>query len=174
MAIEYSILKQEHADKASSFINASKLAEKLRMFLSEESTQKLIAEKHVLGAASTAIQEIVLTAATELGFENEKKGLFASYPVSSLRPDYFRRIGDTGILLEVERGKTTTNNMDLLDIWKCHICDHAKYLFLIVPQARPSANGSVMRHFAQVNKRLAPFFQKRNYINVEAVFIFGY
>jgi len=39
-----------------------------------------------------------------------------------LRPDYFLKLDDTGILLEVERGKTTINNMDLLDFWKCHLC----------------------------------------------------
>ena len=32
--------------------------------------------------------------------------------------------------MEVERGKTTTNNMDLLDIYKCHICEEANHLFL--------------------------------------------
>ena len=35
--------------------------------------------------------------------------------------------------MEVERGKTTTNNMDLLDIYKCHICEEANHLFLFVP-----------------------------------------
>ena len=24
--------------------------------------------------------------------------------------------------MEVERGKTTTNNKDFLDFWKCHLC----------------------------------------------------
>ena len=44
------------------------------------------------------------------------------------------RVGSSGILLEVERGKTTINNMDFLDFWKCHLCEHAHYLFLLVPQ----------------------------------------
>lgn len=50
----------------------------------------------------------------ELGFESEKVGLFSSDEFA-LRPDYFIRLGQTGILLEVERGKTTINNVDLLD-----------------------------------------------------------
>jgi hypothetical protein len=25
--------------------------------------------------------------------------------------------------------------MDLLDFWKCHVCQHAQYLFLLVPVA---------------------------------------
>ena len=72
----------------------------------------------------------------------------------ALRPDYYCALGETGILIEVERGKT---NMDILDFWKCHICDRAEYLFLIVPQARPSANGTVLRHFQQVKRRLGVF-----------------
>ena len=31
-------------------------------------------------------------------------------------------------MAEVERGKTTINNMDLLDSWKCHIYQDASYL----------------------------------------------
>jgi hypothetical protein len=64
--------------------------------------------------------------------------------------------------------------MDLLDLWKCHICDHARYLFLVVPQERPSANGRKMQHFSHVAKRLSPFFEPRNYVNVDAVFLYGY
>ena len=67
-----------------------------------------------------------------LGFRDERRGLFSAYE-SALRPDYFREVGGTGVILEVERGKTTINNMDLLDFWKCHICEHADYLFSMVP-----------------------------------------
>ena len=116
----------------------------------------------------------MLQNALELGFQSERKGLFANYEVSALRPDYYRAVDKSGVLLEVERGKTITNNMDLLDLWKCHICDYASYLFLVVPKFRPSANGSSMRHFSHVCKRLSPFFEERNYVNVDAVFVFGY
>jgi hypothetical protein len=30
-------------------------------------------------------------------------------------------------------GKALANNMDLLDLWKCHICREAHHLFLVVP-----------------------------------------
>jgi hypothetical protein len=133
-----------------------------------------IAGHHVLGAPSTAIQTVILTEATRLGFQSEKAGLFAEYPTRRLRPDYYLPVDNTGIILEVERGKTTTNNMDFLDLWKCHICKQASYLFLVVPHARPSANGTVLRHFRQVQKRLGTFFDPDNYVNVEAVFLFGY
>lgn len=83
-------------------------------------------------------------------------------------------VGDTGILLEVERGKAITNNMDLLDLWKCHICDNARFLFLIVPVERPSENKRKIRAFHDAGRRLAPFFLRQNYVNVDAVFLFGY
>ena len=44
----------------------------------------------------------------------EKKGLFKNYN-SQLRPDYYKKLKKSGIILEVERGKTLKNNMDLLD-----------------------------------------------------------
>lgn len=80
-----------------------------------------------------------------------------------------------GILLEVERGKTTINNMDFLDLWKCHICKHANYLFLMVPQElRQNSNMSPRKEFQTVCVHMASFFIPGNYINVDAVFVFGY
>jgi hypothetical protein len=174
MAIEFAILKKAGVDQLGTFSFVERLAMQLRIFLDEAEAQKQIRERHVLGASSIGIQGVILETARQLGFEDERKGLFSDYAVSALRPDYFCRVGDTGILLEVERGKTIANNMDLLDLWKCHICAHASYLFLVVPQTRPSANGSLIRQFSHVQKRLAPFFHPVNYVNVEAVFLFGY
>lgn len=136
--------------------------------------QREIARVHKLHASSKEVQTAVLPSALKLGFTPEKTKLFENSTVSALRPDYYRKVQDTGILLEVERGKTTTNNMDLLDFWKCHICIHAEYLFLLVPQERLSKNGHVMKHYEQVQKRLGMFFKQENYVNVEAAFIFGY
>jgi hypothetical protein len=64
--------------------------------------------------------------------------------------------------------------MDLLDIWKCHVCTHADFLYLIVPNERRGESGSVIKAFDNVLRRLSTFFEPKNYINVEAVFIFGY
>jgi hypothetical protein len=64
--------------------------------------------------------------------------------------------------------------MDLLDLWKCHSCEHADYLFLVVPKVRLSANGSAIKTFSYVRNRLAPFFEPKNYVNVDAVYLFGY
>jgi hypothetical protein len=175
MSIEFAVLKKKGVESQESFKRADKMAEELRQYLEQEETQQQIREQHVLGASSARIQEIVLSKASALGFEQEKKGLYPNSTVRSLRPDYFFAMGDSGILLEVERGKTTTNNMDLLDFWKCHICERAKYLFLLVPKERRSAKGTVLRHFRQVNKRLGVFFDdEKNYVNVNAVYLFGY
>jgi hypothetical protein len=173
MSIEFAVLQKKDVESLESFKLADKIAEELLQYLEQEETQQQIREQHVLGASSARIQEIVLSKATALGFVHEKKRLFDS-SVRALRPDYFFAMGDSGILLEVERGKTTTNNMDLLDIWKCHICEHAKYLFLLVPQERRSAKGTVLRHFKQVKRRLGVFFEPKNYVNVNAVYLFGY
>jgi hypothetical protein len=174
IGIEYSVLKKEGVESLISFKTAQEIADELRQYLQQTEIQEQIRVRHVLGASSMSIQELVLRKALELGFEDEKMGLFANNGVPGLRPDYYCRVDNTGILLEVERGKTTSNNMDLLDLWKCHICEHAEYLFLLVPQARPSANGTVLRHFRYVQKRLAVFFEPKNYVNVSAVHLFGY
>jgi hypothetical protein len=112
----------------------------------------------------------------ELGFKNESKGLFESYPNSRLRPDYFLALGETGILLEVERGKTNQNNMDFLDFWKCHICHTAHYLFLCVPlELRQNESGKIVgRPFQTVVEHMSTFFLPENYTNVRGVGIIGY
>ncbi|MCB0320040.1 MAG: hypothetical protein KDD60_03885 [Bdellovibrionales bacterium] len=143
-------------------------------FLRKPEIEKRIEEKNVIGGTSHEIQAIVMEMAEALGFKSEKKGLFAEYSTRQLRPDYYLPIGESGVILEVERGKTTMNNMDLLDIWKCHICQRADYLFIMVPHSRPSANGTQLRHYHSVQQRLATFFTPQNHINVEVVFIYGY
>lgn len=150
------------------------LAAQLRAFLNHPSTQQQLEERHVVGTSSAVIQSLMLEEATRLGFQSERKGLFASYASCGIRPDYFRPIGQSGILMEVERGKTIANNMDLLDLWKCHLCREADYLFLVIPQRRPTARGFSEAMFTRVSNRLQTFFQPDNFVNVEAVFLFGY
>jgi hypothetical protein len=75
----------------------------------------------------------------------------------------------------VERGKTTINNMDLLDFWKCRLCPQANYLFFLVPQAlRQNETMSPRNEFATVNRRLSQFFKPENYTNVRGLCLFGY
>lgn len=136
--------------------------------------QGAVEKAHKHGESSAKVQEAIRPVAEALQFHSEKKNLFAGLEVPALRPDYFRKVEDNGIILEVERGKTIANNMDLLDLWKCHICTHADYLFLLVPQKRQTANGGYGYPFKHVCKRLGTFFVPGNHVNVEAVFVFGY
>lgn len=127
------------------------------------------------GNSSHFVQRAILSVTKQLGFQSEKRGLFDNYMVSALRPDHYRRLHNTGILFEVERGKTLQNNMDLLDLWKCHICDEASILFLFVPQLlRQDETERGSSVFATVVKRLGTFFIPPNETNVDAAFIFGY
>ena len=174
MTVELAVLKKHVLRSAETFSEVERIAAQFLAFLTRDDISQQIAAVHKLGASSAEVQSVCLPGVKALGFTPEKTGLFGTYEVSALRPDYYLKVRETGILLEVERGKTTTNNMDLLDLWKCHICEHAEYLFLLVPHARPSERGSVMRHFKQVQRRLGTFFAPRNYVNVEAVFLFGY
>lgn len=160
-----------HSDEWS---RISGLADDLYAHLSTEDALARIEDANQPGKSSAAVQATFGEFAHRLGFENEKVGLFGSSEFA-LRPDYFLRMGDTGVLLEVERGKTTINNMDLLDFWKCHLCRHAHYLFLLVPLAlRQNTTMSPRDEFGAVARRLRPFFERGNYTNVRGVCLFGY
>jgi hypothetical protein len=150
------------------------VAENLLRELNSSSTQKGIRNANMPGTSSAQVQEAFRPAAEALGFRNEARGLFAG-SVPGLRPDYFLQLDGTGILLEVERGKTTTNNMDLLDFWKCHICAHAHYLFLLVPQLlQHNPEMKPKKEYEIVTRRLAQFFESGRYTNVRGLCLFGY
>ena len=84
-------------------------------------------------------------------------------------------IGCTGVILEVERGKTTTNNMDFLDFWKCHICRTASFLILLVPiELQHNDNDTPKKEFQKVSSRLESFFFSENYTNVWGLVLIGY
>jgi len=174
MSIKFALLRKDRPKSPSVFAQVEGHGAQLLEYLRQPAVQDQIKEVHQLGESSARVQAVVMPGAEALGFVSEKKGLFANYRVPALRPDYFAKVDNTGILLEVERGKTTANNMDLLDLWKCHICEHADFLFLLVPQRRVSANGSAQQIFKQVQSRLSTFYVPKNYVDVEAVFLFGY
>jgi hypothetical protein len=153
------------------------IAYRLHSALNLPEVQQAIALANQPGQSSSFVQNTFLEFATHLGFQSEARGLFQNSFTAGLRPDYYLPIGNTGILLEVERGKTTMNNMDLLDFWKCHICESANYLFLLVPQElrqSTAVNATVRYEFANVDRRLSPFFQSGNYTNVLGLFLYGY
>lgn len=151
------------------------IADSLFAHLSTPAVVALIRDANQPGHSSGDVQNVFLEHAHQLGFRDESKGLFREYASSALRPDYFMPIGESGIILEVERGKTTINNMDLLDFWKCHICSYAHWLYLLVPtELRQNPTMSARNEFATVSKRLSTFFEPRNYTNVRGLFLFGY
>lgn len=167
------VLNKVEVENSEWFLKANQIADALFHFI--QLKEKEIYEEHKPDSSSVAIQRILLPKLSELGFESEKQGLFNAYPVSSLRPDYYLSLGsEKGIIVEIERGRIGSNNMDLLDFWKCHICKTANCLFLIVPINRPSKNGKTTPAFAPVHHRLSVFFQPKNHVNVDAVFLFGY
>jgi hypothetical protein len=174
MQIAYKTFLKQSVRFAAKLEEVSSIAGQLREYMATTSVCSAIKECHKLNGTSQAVQAVLNNKLGQLGFQSEKRGLFSEYQVASLRPDFYRRVGDSGILLEIERGKTLTNNMDLLDLWKCHLCAQADFLFLVVPNERPSENGQVIRAFAGASRRLSTFFEPQNYINVEAVYLFGY
>jgi hypothetical protein len=151
------------------------LADRMSTSLRSSNVEAALAAANRPGASSGEVQAVLFPIADELGFRDESKGLFKGYQSSALRPDYFRPVGKTGILMEVERGKTTINNMDLLDFWKCHICEHASFLFLLVPrELRQNEHKASRREFASVAKRMESFFRPDNYTNVHGLILIGY
>ena len=153
---------------------ADRIASDLLVFAKEEPMRSLLQSTNRPRAHSKRIQDVLEPAALSLGFTPEARGLFKS-TVKGLRPDFYRKVGESGILLEVERGQTTTNNADLRDFWKCHICEHAHYLFLVVPvELRHSDRADVKREFGRVHARLKHFFEPRFLTNVRGLWLFGY
>ena len=152
-----------------------KASREVREILRNQQVRNAIAEVHKFGASSHTVQKSILNQMESLGFVSEKKGLFASYKVSGIRPDYFKSLEEGGILFEVERGKTIANNMDLLDVWKTHLCSEAKHLFLMVPNIRVTEKGGSQKIFNTVENRIETFFLKESTpIDVNSVHLFGY
>jgi hypothetical protein len=125
-----------------------------------------------IGGTSHAVDAIVSPIASQHGFTSQRKDLFTGYP-TRLRPDWYRPVDDSGILLEIERGKTLTNNMDLLDLWKCHICREADHLFLVVPLHVRRTYGPE-NVYSRVVARMQTFVMPENQVNVASIAVFGY
>jgi hypothetical protein len=165
---------QSRWEDSSEWRRVTTIADALQEHLNTPAATALIHAANQPGESSVAVQKTFGAFARDLGFEDEKAGLVSSVELG-LRPDYFLRMEDTGILLEVERGKTTINNMDLLDFWKCHLCGHAHYLFLLVPIAlRQNSTMTPRNEYAAVGRRLGHFFKEANYTNVRGLCLFGY
>jgi hypothetical protein len=133
---------------------------------------------HVHNAGSGVVQKIVSELLTDdLGFGEEVVLTPQDGLVTHARPDFFFRLGEArGVLAEVERGGTTTNNHDLKDIWKAHISPDTQHLFLVVPMSNWREDGSSReRPFRRVASRVGAFFgDPRREIDVLSAHVFGY
>lgn len=168
---------QEAYRTGAEFAAVCRVAQSLSQHLNTPATQARIAEANRPGLSSSHVQAVFLAEAERLGFRNEAQGLFADYRSRHVRPDYHLSLPEyqTGILMEVERGKTTINNMDFLDFWKCHLCPDAHHLFMLVPQElRQNDAMAPRREFTSVCNRMSSFFEPRNYTNVRSLWVFGY
>jgi hypothetical protein len=173
--VNFHVLSRVDLTSTSDFREVSKLANSVFEILNKKSVKDAISKAHVFGASSHTIQKAILAQVLELGFSSEKKQLFSEYKVGGLRPDYYKPLSKGGILFEVERGKTIANNMDLLDVWKTHICKEANHLFLLVPNIRVSKNLNEAKIFPSVKNRLETFFNENiSAIDVDSVHLFGY
>lgn len=111
-----------------------------------------------------------------LGFEEEVLLTREDGIVSRPRTDVFFRLGPgEGVIAEVERGGTVTNNYDREDIWKAHIALDVQHLFRIVPNSNWREDGqSRERPFVRVtNGRGAFFGDRRREIDVLTRHLFG-
>lgn len=152
------------------------LAQRLRDHIAV--TQREISAIHVHGAQSAAIQRhFAELLRAELGFREEVVLTPQTGFVTHARPDFYYELAPArGIIAEVERGGTTTNNHDLKDLWKAHIAPDAHHLFLIVPTNNWKADGTAReRPFQVVSRRLGAFFgDPRREIDVLSAHVFAY
>jgi len=162
-------------EESPNLLAAINLATEVLEVLHIDSVKKAISTVHHVGASSHKVQAAIIKEVESLGFQSEKKGLFANFDVSGIRPDYFKALPGGGVLFEVERGKTIANNMDLLDVWKTHICEEAKHLFLMVPLIRATNKGGQQKVFNTVEKRIGAFFAENVVpVDIDSVHLFGY
>ena len=178
MTIEYEAIVRSDAEEVApaSVREVARLANQLRTALELESAAIDLA--HIHGASSSHVQAIVSAILKDrLRFDEEVVLTPENGIVSKPRPDFFYRLNDhEGVIAEVERGGTVTNNHDLKDVWKAHIAPDAQHLFLIVPNSNWRADGGAReRPFVRVTHRVGAFFgDPRREIDVLTCHVFRY
>lgn len=126
------------------------------------------------GASSSIFQHLLFPTLKDLGFREEVKSLSGE---AAFRPDFMLDLAGGGVMVEVERGKTIDNNMDMLDMWKCHVHETARHLILAVPVWYvKQKDGGVTKTatFSKVCRRMSRFFAEGNETNVRSLHVVGY
>jgi len=151
------------------------LAKSLEAHIS--ANEERINKVHVFRAQSAALEDVVGDLLDSISFRRQVILTPQEGFVTRARPDFVHMLAPgRGIIAEVERGGTTTNNHDIKDLWKTHIAPDAHHLFLIVPMANFKEGGAVReKPFPRVVSRLSAFFgDPRREIDVLSAHIFGY
>src|SRR5665647_149452 len=151
------------------------IANRLEEYLAGHTVE--IDDVHVFRASSAKVQDVVGGLLREVGFREEVVHTPQAGFVTRSRADFAYRLGEgRGVIAEIERGGTTTNNHDLKDFWKVHIAADAHHLFLVVPMANWKENGAAReRPFHRVSGRIAAFFgDPRREVDVLSAHVFGY
>lgn len=178
MPIEHRALRRAHVteDERIEVEHVSRIAQRLYEELSRN--DEAVDAAHVYRASSSEIQKIVSTILTTgVGFGEEIVLTPQEGFVTRARPDFYYQLGPgRGIIAEVERGGTVTNNHDLKDLWKAHIAANVQHLLLVVPIANWNEQGRAReKPFVRVVHRLEAFFgDERREVDVLSCHIFGY
>lgn len=162
-------------EEADELARVDAMAALLADYLAEHTRE--IDRVHIHGASSATVQAVVGGLLLETGFREEVVLSPQAGFMTRARPDFVYPLGEgRGIIAEIERGGTTTNNHDLKDFWKVHIAPDAHHLFLIVPMANWKEAGAAReRPFQRVTRRLAAFFgEPRREVDVLSAHVFGY
>jgi hypothetical protein len=77
--VDFAILKKDGIQDTAAFEVVGCLAARLRQYLDKDETQQQIRQRHVLGASSAEIQEVILAGAIELGFQTARNSREANH-----------------------------------------------------------------------------------------------
>ena len=95
------------------------IANRLEEYLAGHTVE--IDDVHVFRASSAKVQDVVGGLLREVGFREEVVHTPQAGFVTRSRADFAYRLGEgRGVIAEIERGGTTTNNHDLKDFWNRH------------------------------------------------------
>lgn len=173
--VEMTAFVQDDFAASDEYAHVRHIANSLLGELNSPESLALRAVAHTPGQPSDVMHEMLGEFVTVLDLFDEPARSPEDDSTEYDHPDYVRRLGDTGILLEIEHGEPTATNVDLVAFLKCHLHPATDYLFLMVPQAwRQTGFTPPVPVYEQAISRLAPFFVSGSGTNVRGLHIFGY